>query len=182
VPESDRVTPRTSVIVPARNADRTLPRTLAALAALEPPAEEIILVDNGSTDDTRRRLEAFAATARVLVLHEPRRGASVARNHGARAATGDVDRRRFPGQEGGGAAGAGAALATPAGVAAAVWRLAVVGHDRADPGPRPGRVLARPLGPGRLPPRQGGGDDEWTLVGLAQVRPCLSLRHRQCRC
>jgi hypothetical protein len=126
-----------SVIVPARNADRTPPRTLAALAALEPPAEEIILVDNGSTDDTRRRLEAFAATARVVVLHEPRRDASGARNRGARAATGDVDRRRFPGQEGGGAAGAGAALATPAGVAAAVWRLAVVGHDRADPGPRP---------------------------------------------
>jgi len=87
------VTPRLSIVVPARNAARTLPRTLEALAALTPAPDEIVLVDNGSTDDTPQRLEAFAASAsraKVLVLREPRRGASVARNAGARAATGDV--------------------------------------------------------------------------------------------
>jgi GT2 family glycosyltransferase len=85
--------PRWSIVVPVRNAARTLPRTLAALTALAPPPDELILVDNGSTDDTRARLEAFAGAAagtKVLVLDEPRRGASVARNTGARAATGDV--------------------------------------------------------------------------------------------
>jgi GT2 family glycosyltransferase len=85
------VTPRVSVVVPARDAARTLPRALPALAALTPAADEIVLVDNGSRDDTRRLLEAFAASRRnVVVLHEPRPGASVARNTGARAATGDV--------------------------------------------------------------------------------------------
>jgi GT2 family glycosyltransferase len=85
------VTPRLSVVVPARNAARTLPRTLAALGALAPGPAEIVLVDNGSTDDTRRQLDAFA-TGRpaVKVLSEPRPGASVARNTGARAAAGDV--------------------------------------------------------------------------------------------
>jgi GT2 family glycosyltransferase len=87
------VTPRCSVVVPVRNAARTLPSTLGALAALAPTPDELVLVDNGSTDDTRARLEAFAAATtgtKVLVIHEPRRGASVARNTGARAATGDV--------------------------------------------------------------------------------------------
>ena len=84
---------RISVVIPVLNAARTLPRALAALAALEPAPDEILFVDNGSTDDTRARLAAFAAAAgraKVIVLDEPRRGASVARNTGARAATGDV--------------------------------------------------------------------------------------------
>jgi GT2 family glycosyltransferase len=80
------------VVIPVLNAARTLPRTLPALAALAPAPDEIVFVDNGSTDDTRARLEAFAAaaSAKVVVLGEPRRGASVARNTGARAATGEV--------------------------------------------------------------------------------------------
>jgi GT2 family glycosyltransferase len=87
------MTPRVSVVVPVLDAARTLPRALAALAALEPAPDEIVFVDNGSTDDTAARLEAFAASgprAKVLVLREPRRGASVARNTGARAAGGEV--------------------------------------------------------------------------------------------
>jgi GT2 family glycosyltransferase len=85
------VTPRVSVVVPARDAARTLPRTLPALAELAPAADEIVLVDNASTDDTGRQLAAFAVgRANVVVLQEPRRGASVARNTGARAASGDV--------------------------------------------------------------------------------------------
>jgi GT2 family glycosyltransferase len=86
------VIPRLSVVIPVLNASRTLPRTLAALAALVPAPDEIVFVDNGSTDDTPARLQAYAASAatKVVVLREPRRGASVARNTGARAATGDV--------------------------------------------------------------------------------------------
>jgi len=86
------VTPRLSIVMPVLNAARTLPRTLAALTALEPAPDEIVLVDNGSTDDTPGQLQAYAAGARakVVVLGEPRRGASAARNAGARAATGDV--------------------------------------------------------------------------------------------
>ncbi len=87
------MTPPLTVVVPVLNATRTLPRTLAALAALAPAPDEIVLVDNGSTDGTPARLQAFAAsasTAKVIVIREPRRGASSARNAGVRAATGDV--------------------------------------------------------------------------------------------
>ena len=67
-------------------------RALEALSALTPAPDEIVLVDNGSTDDTPDQLRAFAAAAaaRVVVHREPRRGASVARNTGVRAATGDI--------------------------------------------------------------------------------------------
>jgi GT2 family glycosyltransferase len=86
------LTPRVSVVIPVLNAARTLPRTLEALMALSPAPDEIVLVDNGSIDETPSRLRAFATAARtkVILLHEPRRGASAARNTGARAATGDV--------------------------------------------------------------------------------------------
>jgi GT2 family glycosyltransferase len=87
------MTPRVSVVVPVLNAARTLPRTLPALAALDPAPDEIVFVDNGSTDDTPGRLAAFAAAggrAKIVVVGEPRRGASRARNAGARAATGEI--------------------------------------------------------------------------------------------
>jgi len=82
-----------SVVVPIRNASRTLPACLAALERLEPPPMEIILVDNGSTDESLSLMRRFAHahhSKRVKILEEQRRGAAAARNAGARAADGDV--------------------------------------------------------------------------------------------
>lgn len=82
-----------SVVIPIRNAARTLPHCLGALAQLDPAPHEIILVDNGSTDESLALIRAFAedhAARDVRVLEEPRRGAAAARNTGFRAATGDV--------------------------------------------------------------------------------------------
>ena len=86
--------PSCSIIVPTRNRRASLRETLATLADLDVPVDwpvELIVVDNGSTDDS---LEVAArglvggADARVLVELKP--GVSRARNRGARAATGDV--------------------------------------------------------------------------------------------
>ncbi len=84
---------KVSVVVPVYNAMRTLPRCLTALAELSPAPEEILLVDNGSTDGSLGYLEAFArerGRGSVRVLREPRRGAAAARNTGIRAARGAV--------------------------------------------------------------------------------------------
>ncbi len=69
-----------SVIVPARNAAATLPRTLAALAAqdLDRPYE-VIVVDDGSADRTG---ELAAAAPGVVVVREFGVGPGPARNAG----------------------------------------------------------------------------------------------------
>src|SRR3989442_9984857 len=82
-----------SIVLPIRNASRTLPACLAALERLEPPPMEIILVDNGSIDESLPLMRRFAHahhSKRVRILEEQRRGAAAARHAGARAPCGDV--------------------------------------------------------------------------------------------
>lgn len=83
-----------SVVVPLRNAERTLPACLRALNDLDPAPIEILLVDNGSSDRSAALVHEFARSrtrAPVRVLEEPRRGAAAARNRGLYAATEDAD-------------------------------------------------------------------------------------------
>jgi glycosyltransferase involved in cell wall biosynthesis len=89
---SDRAAERTvSVIIPARNEARTITTLIRAVQQQAPLgwAVEIVLVDDGSTDDTVA--VARAAGARVLELGQRPGGGNpaVARNRGALAATGD---------------------------------------------------------------------------------------------
>ena len=80
-----------SAVVCTRDRAPWLEAALASLAAQTLPcaAREVIVVDNGSTDDTPAVLERAARTdPSVRVLVEPRPGLSRARNAGWRAATG----------------------------------------------------------------------------------------------
>jgi glycosyltransferase involved in cell wall biosynthesis len=72
-----------SIVIPAFNEERTLPGLLKSLASQTRPADEIIVVDNNSTDATAH----VAATAGCRVMHCAEQGISAARNAGARAAT-----------------------------------------------------------------------------------------------
>ena len=90
--QGDGATERTvSVIVPARNEARTIGTLIRAVHEQAPHgwAVEVVLVDDGSTDDTAA--VAQAAGARVLELGQRRGGGNpaVARNRGAQVATGD---------------------------------------------------------------------------------------------
>ncbi len=76
-----------SVIIPAYNAARTLPDTLAALGDAQPTPFEIIVVNDASTDETARIAESFAV--RVLTL-EKNVGAATAKNRGAEIAHGEI--------------------------------------------------------------------------------------------
>jgi len=79
--------PFISVIVPAYQASRTLADTLESLAALTYPAHEVIVVDDGSTDDTLRIAREYPV--RIIRL-ERNSGAGVARNTGAAEARGQL--------------------------------------------------------------------------------------------
>ncbi|MFC7528728.1 glycosyltransferase [Actinoplanes sp. GCM10030250] len=79
---------RFAVIVPAYDEADTIPGTLAALAAQTDTAFRLIVVDNGSTDDTAGVVRRFAATAPfpVEVVTESERGAGTAADTGFRHA------------------------------------------------------------------------------------------------
>jgi glycosyltransferase involved in cell wall biosynthesis len=78
-----------SVIVPARNAAFTLPRTLEALARQELDGKfEVIVVDDGSTDGTAAL--ARRAPGPISVLQQPASGPAIARNRGVERSTASV--------------------------------------------------------------------------------------------
>ena len=82
--------PLLSLVIPVYNVAPYLPRCLESLAALTPPANEIIVVDDGSTDDCPRILEGFATRLpQMRVIRQENGGLSVARNTGLDAARGE---------------------------------------------------------------------------------------------
>lgn len=75
-----------SVVIPAFNDASMLRTCLAALAAQTRPADEIIVIDNASTDDTA----AVGRDGGARVILEPVRGIFPAASAGYDAATGEV--------------------------------------------------------------------------------------------
>jgi glycosyltransferase involved in cell wall biosynthesis len=78
---------RISVIVCAHNEAAYLAACLHSLLAQTRPPDEIVVVNNASTDATRAVAEAVAG---VRVVDEPRKGLVVARETGRQASSGDV--------------------------------------------------------------------------------------------
>jgi len=79
--------PRFSVIIPAFNSAATLARAVESVRMQSWPAQEIIVVDDGSTDATADVAAGFGDA--VSVVRQPNRGVAAARNAGAAAAGGD---------------------------------------------------------------------------------------------
>lgn len=80
--------PRVSVITPAYNAARFLGEMIESVRRQTFQDWELVIVDDGSTDDTVAVIERFAADRRIRLLRQPNAGPSAARNHGMRAARG----------------------------------------------------------------------------------------------
>jgi glycosyltransferase involved in cell wall biosynthesis len=84
---------RVSVIVPARDAAATIEATFAGLAAQERAPDEVIVVDDGSSDGTAAVLERHEREGRLRlrVIRRPvAAGPATAREEGWRAAGGDL--------------------------------------------------------------------------------------------
>jgi glycosyltransferase involved in cell wall biosynthesis len=76
-----------SVIIPTFNRSGTLVEALQSVLNQEPVDLELIVVDDGSSDDTARRLQPFLS--RVRVHQQPHSGVSAARNAGIGMARGE---------------------------------------------------------------------------------------------
>jgi len=83
--------PTLSVVLPNYNHAALLPRALDALIAQDRPAGEIVIVDDGSTDDSRAVIERYAGRhpSIRLLANEHNSGVIPALQRGLEAARGD---------------------------------------------------------------------------------------------
>jgi glycosyltransferase involved in cell wall biosynthesis len=79
---------RVSVIIPSYNYAQFLPSAVESALAQTRAAHEIIVVDDGSTDDTPQVLARYGQ--RIRALQQPNQGLSAARNSGAQMASGEL--------------------------------------------------------------------------------------------
>ena len=82
------MTPLVSIIIPCYNAAPWLAETLDSALKQTWSATEILLINDGSTDDSLVVAQQFASRG-VRIIDQPNRGASAARNHGLRVARGE---------------------------------------------------------------------------------------------
>ncbi len=76
-----------AVVIPAWNAGRWIAATLDSVLAQSYRPLDIVVVDDGSTDDTAAVVARYAPTVRYL--HQRNQGQAAARNHGVSASRGE---------------------------------------------------------------------------------------------
>ena len=82
------LSPRVSVVIPAYNAGRTIDTALQSVFAQTYRDFEVVVVDDGSSDDTVHRLAAWRD--RVIVRQQANAGPAAARNHAMRVTRGEL--------------------------------------------------------------------------------------------
>ena len=89
-----RPVPTVSVVIPTYNRVGTLLETLDRLAGQTAAPVDVVVVDDGSTDDTQTKLEEWrsvnAARLPLTVIRQPNSGPGAARNRGVAAARGEL--------------------------------------------------------------------------------------------
>ena len=80
--------PLVSVIIPTFNRSSMVVEAVESVLAQSYAELEVIVVDDGSTDDTRERLRSYGQRL-ILVVNEKNRGVSAARNRGIRQSRGE---------------------------------------------------------------------------------------------
>lgn len=80
-------TPQISIVIPAYNCDRYIGQAIESILNQTYSAYEIIVVDDGSQDNTREALQPYSQ--HIHYVYQQNQGVSVARNHGLNLARGE---------------------------------------------------------------------------------------------
>ena len=86
------IIPRVTIVLVVHNEEKNLPGKLANLAALDYPADrlEMVIVSDGSTDETNKIVSAWGKSGRRAVLLLEHRGKANGLNHGMAEAQGEI--------------------------------------------------------------------------------------------
>lgn len=79
---------RVSVIIPTYNAGQYIKESVDSVLSQTYKDFEIIVIDDGSQDNTKHVLEEYLNEDRFTYIYQPRSGVSIARNAGIKKATG----------------------------------------------------------------------------------------------
>ena len=79
---------RVSVVIPAYNGAQFIGNALESVLSQSLPADEIIVVNDGSEDATAEVLQAYAH--QIQIIEQPNLGVAAARNRGLAAAQGEL--------------------------------------------------------------------------------------------
>ncbi len=83
--------PSVSVVIAAFNEEKVIARTVEAVLASNYPDLEVVIVDDGSKDDTSGEvLRHFSGHRNVRLFHQENAGKAAALNHGIRESQGDI--------------------------------------------------------------------------------------------
>lgn len=81
--------PKISIIIPAYNAALTLERAVYSVIKQKKENVEVIIVENGSTDNTRAIAQQLAKSNENIIVITSQKGVSTARNMGLKVASGE---------------------------------------------------------------------------------------------
>ena len=84
------IEPLVSVIIPTHNRSQTLPEAVQSVLAQTYGHLELIVVDDGSTDETEAALARFTRDSRFRYLQQENAGSAAARNSGVATARGEL--------------------------------------------------------------------------------------------
>jgi len=82
--------PLASVIVPAYNEEKVIEETVRTLLELDYPNKEIMVINDGSTDNTEAILRPYALQGKIRLINRPNAGKAEALNLGFNLARGDI--------------------------------------------------------------------------------------------
>ena len=81
--------PLVSIIIPIYNTEKYLPSCLDSVLAQTHHNLQVLLIDDGSTDNSGKIADKYAKKdSRIKVIHQPNQGQSAARNTGLKHSTG----------------------------------------------------------------------------------------------